>query len=69
MILNPEGPFFSQCQRYLDQHYEDQYWWEDAMVLERNSRNVEERIAQINRNAEMVCELLRKHPLGRNIYV
>ena len=45
-------------------HYEDNYWAEDVLVMERNSRDFASRIDRININADAICEILKKHPRG-----
>ena len=52
----------------LDEEYEDTYWAEDAMFLERNSRDFESRCERININAEAIGEVLKAHPLVSNVY-
>ncbi|CAD0085115.1 unnamed protein product [Aureobasidium mustum] len=42
--------------------YEDNFFEEDAMFLERNSRDFVSRIARINVNAETICDVLMQHP-------
>lgn len=48
--------------------YQDNYWGEDALFLERNSRDFVSRIERINKNAETVSDLLRQHPRGTPPY-
>ncbi|KAI4198405.1 MAG: hypothetical protein LQ348_002029 [Seirophora lacunosa] len=43
----------------MDLEYEDNYWAEDALFMERNSRDFVGRIARINRNAEAICNCLK----------
>lgn len=62
MVLNPKSLFYSQLKEYQDTEYEDNMWGEDALFLERNSRDFVGRIKRINTNAEAVCDLLLKHP-------
>lgn len=47
--------------------YEDNYWAEDAIYLERNSRSFVPRIKQININAEAIGHALRKSPIGKQL--
>ena len=50
--------------------YEDNVWAEDAIFLERNSRDFASRVSRINRNAELIYETLITDPLGQhNIFV
>jgi len=37
------------------------YWPEDAVFMERNSRDFVARTGRINTNAEAVCDLLSTH--------
>ena len=46
--------------------YEDNYWPEDAIFMERNSRDFISRNERINVNAEAVCEILKSSSHGRS---
>ncbi len=59
LILNSNSPLYNQLKTKLDYIYEDLLYGEDAIVLEKNSRNFEERIAKINNNAEQLYEFLK----------
>lgn len=37
--------------------YEDNYWSEDAIVMERNSRDLAPRSRRIDKNAEAICRV------------
>lgn len=63
-MLNPTSPRYQILKQVWDEEYEDSYWAEDAIFLERNSRDFVLRIDRINENAEAICELLRNHPKG-----
>jgi cystathionine gamma-synthase len=65
--LNPKGRYYQQLKQTLNTEFEDNYWGEDALFLERNSRDFVSRIARINKNAETISDLLRQHPRG-NLY-
>lgn len=58
MILNPQGRHYPKLKPSLLSFYEDMYWIEDAIFLERNSRDFRPRVYKINENAEAICELL-----------
>jgi len=62
MVLNPRGQYYKKFVHYLDQSYEDNLWAEDAIFLERNSRDFVSRIDRINTNALAVCDLFLQHP-------
>jgi cystathionine gamma-synthase len=52
----------------METEYEDLLWCEDAIFLERNSRTFKERCAQINENAESLCEYLKQHPKVESVF-
>ena len=66
-MLNPEGRFYRGLKRTLEAEYEDNYWLEDAVFMERNSRDFVSRIERINRNAESICRILKASPIGRTL--
>ncbi|PNS21258.1 hypothetical protein CAC42_1037 [Sphaceloma murrayae] len=61
-ILNPSGRYYRQLKEVLAQEYEDNLFAEDSIFLERNSRDFVSRIARINKNAELICDMLESHP-------
>lgn len=64
MILNPNGPCYDKLKEVIATEYEDLMWPEDAIFLERNSRDFKERSHIINQNAEALCDFLVQHPKG-----
>ncbi|KAI9844484.1 MAG: hypothetical protein M1837_005567 [Sclerophora amabilis] len=68
MGLNPEGRFYRLMQETIATEYEDNYWAEDAIFMERNSRDFVSRIERINVNAEAICKVLQSHPRVKAIY-
>ncbi|KYK60741.1 hypothetical protein DCS_01879 [Drechmeria coniospora] len=68
-ILNPEGKYYSSLKKALDEDvYEDTYWPEDVIFMERNSRDFAARVDRINANAEAICAILRDHPLVQSVH-
>ncbi|KAE8150557.1 pyridoxal phosphate-dependent transferase [Aspergillus avenaceus] len=67
-ILNPQGKYYKQLKSAFEADYEDNYWAEDVMFMERNSRDFAARIKKINDNAETICDVLRSHPLVEDVY-
>ncbi|KAF6804703.1 cystathionine gamma-synthase [Colletotrichum sojae] len=65
--FNPKYRYYSQLKATAEKEYVDLYWPEDAVVMERNSRDFLTRIVRMNHNAEAVAELLRDHPLIRRV--
>ena len=57
-MLNPASPFYTEFKEHLVATYEDNYFGNDALVMEINSREIEERIATTNRNAEALADML-----------
>jgi cystathionine gamma-synthase len=58
LMLNPASPFYAEFKEHLIATYEDNYFGNDALVMEVNSREIEERIAVTNRNAEALADML-----------
>lgn len=58
LVLNPSRKHYSALKERLNIRYEDTYYDEDAIFMERNSRNFSQRAAQIDANAEHVCDFL-----------
>jgi len=49
--------------------YEDVFWPQDAVFMERNSRDFIARIHRIDMNAEAVCQTLMSSPKGISSFV
>ncbi|THU80921.1 PLP-dependent transferase [Dendrothele bispora CBS 962.96] len=65
LVLNPQGKHYSKLKTHLDNNYEDNLFDQDAIFLERNSRDFQRRVKVIDANAEAVCEFLRSQsPTG-----
>jgi cystathionine gamma-synthase len=48
----------------MDSNFEDVYYDEDAIYMERNSRDFQRRIRIIDTNTEAVCDFLRCHSVA-----
>lgn len=64
-VINPQGQFYREVKEAFEKNYEDNYWAEDAVFLERNSRDFVARIDKINGTTEEVTALLKDSPLGK----
>ncbi len=64
-VLNPKGRYYERLVEVLLTDYEDNYWLEDAIFMERNSRDFVIRNQRINANAEAVCGILKSSPHGK----
>jgi cystathionine gamma-synthase len=68
LILNRQRTFYAAIRAALLDEFEDLLWSEDAVVLERNSRDFVERVQRINHTAEYLCNWLRRHPAVGSVY-
>ncbi len=68
LVLNRERPYYDRLKTLLADEFEDIFYGEDAIVLERNSRDVAERIPRINHNAERLCEFLAEQPQVADVF-
>ncbi|CAK9438836.1 uncharacterized protein LODBEIA_P30600 [Lodderomyces beijingensis] len=68
LVLNPLSKFYPKLKRFFDTEYEDLLWCEDALWLERNSRDFVERVHRIDRTSEKVVDLLSACPKISQVY-
>ncbi|KAG1729260.1 pyridoxal phosphate-dependent transferase [Suillus lakei] len=64
LILNPRSRHYATLKAYMSATYEDTYFDEDAVFMERNSRNFTRRIRIIDENTLAVCEYLRSRSIS-----
>lgn len=64
LVLNPQGRHYQALKKYMDDKFEDFYFDEDAIYMERNSRDFKQRIRLIDSNAEAICDFLRERSLA-----
>jgi cystathionine gamma-synthase len=67
-VLNPHGHMYQVLKKTLSAEYEDNYWAEDAVFLERNSRDFISRIERINVSAEAIAEKLHSSSIVKQVY-
>ncbi|KAJ2902289.1 Cystathionine gamma-synthase [Zalerion maritima] len=68
-VLNPNSRYYSALKRALDDDvYEDNYWPEDIIFMERNSRDFASRVERINTNSEAICEVLLSSSTLKRVY-
>ncbi|THH14616.1 hypothetical protein EW146_g5744 [Bondarzewia mesenterica] len=58
LVLNPAQRHYEVLKAHMDETYEDIYFDEDAIFMERNSRDFIRRISVIDVNTEVVCDFL-----------
>ena len=68
LVLNRQRPFYAAIRAALIDDFEELLWSEDAVVLERNSRDFVQRVERINSTAEQLCDWLRRHPAVGHVY-
>ncbi|KDQ58329.1 hypothetical protein JAAARDRAFT_129085 [Jaapia argillacea MUCL 33604] len=64
LILNPKSSHYPALKSHLSSNYDDFYFEEDAIYMERNSRDFKRRIAVIDENAQAVCAFLRSRSIA-----
>ena len=64
LVLNPQGRHYQALKKYMDDKFEDFYYDEDAIFMERNSRDFKQRIRIIDSNAEAICDFLRQRSVA-----
>lgn len=69
VVLNAGSPRYAALKAAMDAVFEaDLLWWEDAQVLERNSRDYARRVRQMGETAETLAEHLRTHPRVADVF-
>lgn len=63
-VLNLQSPFYERLKAIFMEEFEDNFWLEDAVFLERNSRDFVARVERVNATADAVAETLKASPLG-----
>ncbi|KAF8311851.1 PLP-dependent transferase [Clavulina sp. PMI_390] len=63
LVLNPAAPQYHRLKASISRVYEDNYWFEDAVFMERNSRDYAPRVLKMNKNTEALCDFLRGRSL------
>ncbi|KAH9836087.1 PLP-dependent transferase [Rhodofomes roseus] len=64
LALNPRGRHYASLRAKITDVYEDVYFDEDAVYMERNSRDFRQRIHTIDDNALAVCSFLHSRSLA-----
>ncbi|KAG6836948.1 hypothetical protein H0H93_000838 [Arthromyces matolae] len=64
LVLNPRGKHYAVLKAYMNANFEDLYFDEDAIYMERNSRDFRRRIKIIDDNTSAVCDFLRSHSIA-----
>ncbi|KAL9099819.1 MAG: hypothetical protein Q9163_004732 [Psora crenata] len=68
IVLNPLSVYYPDLQYKMERTGVDTYYPHDAAIMERNGRSLLRRMRTINRNAEMVYQILKKHSSVAAVY-
>ncbi|RMZ85407.1 hypothetical protein DV737_g718, partial [Chaetothyriales sp. CBS 132003] len=68
LVLNPNSSRYAELSELMTREYEDNYWAEDAVFMERNSRDFIPRIHRINANTEAIAKVLLACPFAKQVY-
>ena len=69
VVLNSSSPRYAALKEAMSAVYEeDLLWWEDAVVMERNSRDFAQRVRRMGETAGGLAEHLRDHPAVDEVF-
>ncbi|KAF5017567.1 hypothetical protein F66182_10490 [Fusarium sp. NRRL 66182] len=68
IALNPQSRLFSYMKELLTKEFVDTYFPLDAIVMESNSANFEQRVMAASQNAERIADMLWNHPSVEKVY-
>lgn len=66
LVLNPKGRHYATLKSQMVT-YEDTYFNEDALFMERNSRDFAQRVRAIDENTHAICAFLRSRSIAGGI--
>lgn len=67
-ILNPQNRMYDSLRQTMDREYEDNYWAEDGVFMERNSRDFVSRIDRVNISADAIASALKNGNNVKSVY-
>ncbi|ODQ64337.1 cystathionine gamma-synthase, converts cysteine into cystathionine [Nadsonia fulvescens var. elongata DSM 6958] len=68
LVLNPHSRYYFIFKETLTHQYEDTFWAEDAIYLERNSRDFCHRNSRINVNTEAAVNIFLNNPNVKDVF-
>lgn len=68
LVLNHRSPLYSDLSSGLRGESDHKLWSEDAIALEANSRDYEQRTREINERAAKLADYLSQHPRVERVY-
>ena len=67
-VFNPGSRYYLDLKAAAQAGFEDMYWAEDVIFMERNSRDFASRVGRINTNAAAISDVLAASPLVRAVF-
>jgi cystathionine gamma-synthase len=64
LVINPKSRHYAVLKARMTSTFEDRFYDEEAIYLERNSRDFRQRVQAIDTNAEAVCDMLRSRSVA-----
>ncbi|TCD60016.1 hypothetical protein EIP91_010867 [Steccherinum ochraceum] len=64
LVFNPSCKFYSKLKRLQSSLYKNDYYLPDLIQMEKNSRDFEHRVHQVDANARAICHFLRSRCLS-----
>ena len=69
VILNARGACYPALKEAMGAVFEPELlWWQDAQILERNSRDYASRVRRMGESAEELAGFLRSHPAVADVF-
>jgi cystathionine gamma-synthase len=70
VTINPRSPHYEQLRAWFEVELaeNDIFWGEDAVELERNSRDFPKRVRRSSQNAAALAGFLEQHPAVKRVY-
>jgi len=68
VVVNPDSPFHDQVVAALESERDSLLWDADAIVLEKNARDFEQRVPRIDATAERLAKFLDERPEVETVY-
>lgn len=68
LIVNPASPDHAFLSNAAHRQHQELLWWEDAVMLERRSRDLGVRVRRVNQTGEALADYLCAHPAVETVY-
>lgn len=68
LVVPPASPLAGILRPYAQAQHEDLLWWEDALLLAEESRDMPQRVARMNASATEIAARLAAHPAVARVH-